>query len=251
MNTKFSRRSSKEELLDAPDIPKQLLFRNLRELDLVNRTLGGYSVSIKGISQLLSDHSKTYTIVDLGCGGGDILLFIAKWARKNKFKVQLIGVDRNANAIEYLNQQYRSYPEITGMVCDYKHFLRTNPQVDIVHCSLFCHHLIDEELVELFTYLHQNVRTGFVINDLHRHWFAYYSILFLTRLLNGSALVKNDAPLSVLRGFKKRELRQLWDRSGTGTVVISWKWAFRYLMLRKNVAWQNTEQGNNGHEEKI
>jgi hypothetical protein len=74
-------------------------------------------------------------------------------------------------------------------------------------------------------------KVGFVINDLQRHWFAYYSIKFLTRLLNGSALVKHDAPVSVLRGFRKSELEALIAAAKVKNVTISWKWAFRYLIV--------------------
>jgi hypothetical protein len=102
-----------------------------------------------------------------------------------------------------------------------------------MHCSLFCHHLKDRELVELFEYM-KAAPIGFVINDLHRHWLAYYSIKFLTRILNGSVLVKNDAPISVLRGFKKVELVRLLEEAGVKNFEIKWKWAFRFMVLSQS-----------------
>ncbi len=231
MPAKFSQRSFEKELLDEPYIPKALLFQNLRELDVVNRTLGGNSVSIKGIKKLVKDKTKIYTIADIGCGGGDILIHIARWARKNHFQVQLIGVDINTDAVDYVKANSEKYPEITAIACTYQDFFKNGHQVDIVHCSLFCHHLNDVELTELLRQVKQHAATGFIINDLHRHWFAYYSIKFLTRLLNGSSLVKNDAPLSVLRGFKKAELQAFVSAAGIMNAKIKWKWAFRYLVL--------------------
>ncbi len=238
MPTKFSNRSYEAELLDAPNIPKQLLFQNLRELDIVNRLLGGHSITLKGIKQLIRDKTKTYVIADIGCGGGDALLYIANWARKNKYRVKLIGVDMNADAIAYMSEHCKGYPEISGVVSSYEDFLQTQTAIDIVHCSLFCHHLTDDQLIELFERLKQNTQIGFIINDLQRHWFAYYSIKFLTRLLNGSSLVKNDAPLSVLRGFRKKELEQLLQKGNVQDASIRWKWAFRYLVLKKMTSQQ-------------
>lgn len=232
MPTKFSQRSYEKELLDAPHIPKDLLIRNLRELELVNTTLGGHAITIAGVKRLIVDRNKTYTLADIGCGGGDALIRIAKWARKNKFTVKLIGVDINADVIEYMSQQCKAYPEITGVVCSYETYLKENPAIDVVHCSLFCHHLTDDELQVLLSTIKKQVRGGFIINDLHRHWFAYYSIKFLTRLLKGSTLVKNDAPLSVLRGFKKSELEVLLQQAQLDA-DIKWKWAFRYLVVRR------------------
>ncbi len=206
---KFSHRSYEPELLDAPNIPKELLFKNLRELDVVNRLLGGHAITLAGIKKLVVDKAKAYRIVDIGCGGGDAMKQIAKWANTNQFVVELIGVDMNADAIQFMKEECKEFSNITGIVSDYRDYLKSNTDVDIVHCSLFCHHLKDDELIELFQYMNQYAKVGFIINDLQRHWFAYYSIKFLTRILNGSALIKNDAPLSVLRGFRKEELNEL------------------------------------------
>ena len=233
MPDKFTHRSYEAELLDASDIPKELLFQNLRELDLINRTLGGHAITLAGIKKLVIDKNKTYHIVDIGCGGGDAMKSISDWAKNNNYKVKLTGVDMNADAIDHMKNYCKGYSEINGVVSDYRDFLKGNSEIDIVHCSLFCHHLKDDELIELFGYLKQYAKTGFVINDLQRHWFAYYSIKFLSRLLNGSALVKNDAPLSVLRGFKKEELADLLEKAGIKDVNVKWKWAFRYLIVMR------------------
>lgn len=234
MPTKFTNRSYELELLDAPNIPKELLFKNLRELDVVNRLLGGHAITLSGIKTLLVDKNKTYRILDIGCGGGDAMKQIANWAKKNSFKVELIGVDMNADAIQFMKDECKAFSEIKGVVSDYRDYLKSKNEVDIVHCSLFCHHLKDDELVELLEYMNQYAKVGFIINDLQRHWFAYYSIKFLTRLLNGSTLVKNDAPLSVLRGFRNEELNVLLEKSKLKNFSIKWKWAFRYLVLGKN-----------------
>jgi hypothetical protein len=77
----------------------------------------------------------------------------------------------------------------------------------------------------------KNAALGFFINDLHRHAFAYYSIRALTRLFSKSYLVKNDAPLSVLRGFKKKEFISLLNQAGIPNYTIRWRWAFRWLII--------------------
>jgi len=233
MNTKFTYRSDEKELLDETNIQRDLLFKNLRELDILNRITGGHAISLKGIKQLVTDHSKIYHIVDLGCGSGDSLRAIADWARKNNFNVQLVGVDMNADVIEYLKNHCRAYPEISGINTDYQEFLDRNTSIDIVHCSLFCHHLNDEELIRLFTYFSEKVTTGFVINDLQRNWLAYYSAWFFTRLLNGTVLAKNDGPISVLRAFKASELMHLLEKANIKNYKIQKKRIFRFLIVGK------------------
>jgi len=233
MKNKFTYRSDAKEMLDEADILSALLHKNLRELDILNRTTGGHAISLKGIKHLVTDHDKLYHVVDLGCGSGDSLKAIAEWARKYNFNVRLTGVDMNADVIDYLEKHCSDYPEIKGVTADYQDYLNANKSIDIVHCSLFCHHLKDDELSRLFHYFRQHVKSGFIINDLHRHWLAYYSAWFFTRLLNGTVLAKNDGPVSVLRGFKSGELAWLLNKAKIMDYFIQKKWLFRFLIVGK------------------
>ena len=219
--------------MDAPGIPDQVLYKNLGELDLMNRTIGGHAISLEGIKRLMTDRQKDYHIVDLGCGSGDVLRYIARWARANQYRVKLTGVDLNADAIKYLFEKSKDYPEISGNTANYEDYLAATDDIDIVHCGLFCHHLDDTKLVQLFLNLKKSSCQGIVINDLQRNPLAYYSVWFLTRLLNGSALSKHDGPVSVLRAFKRREIETLIQDVGLADYSIQWKWAFRYLMVIK------------------
>ncbi len=231
MPNKFKYRSYESELLDAPHIPTELLFQNLRELDFINRILGGHTITMKGIKKLVTEKNKIYHIVDLGCGSGGTMKRIAGWARAKGYKVKLTGVDKNADVINYMNDYCKDYSEISGVVSDYRDFLKTGTKIDIIHCSLFCHHLKDDELAELFSYLKRYTKTGFVINDLQRNWLAYYGVQLITHLLNGSALSKNDGPISILRAFKLEELNTLLQNAQIKNYSINWKWAFRYLVI--------------------
>lgn len=229
----FNSRSSQPELMDNEDIATGLLHKNLGELDLLNRYVRGHAVSLEGIKRLMVDKQRMYHIVDLGCGSGDVLNYIAKWARDNAYKVQLTGVDKNPDAIDYLRVNCSAYPEIKGVISDYKDYLKSAPGVDIIHCALFCHHLYDEQLLELFSSLKSTARHGFVINDLQRNPVAYYSAWIMTRLLNGTTLSKHDGPVSVLRAFTRGELQKLLVEAGIRVFSIQSRWAFRYLVVAK------------------
>lgn len=226
-------RSYEAELLDADNIPQDLLFQNLRELDLVNHYLGGHAITFAGLKRLLpTKPDRTLHIVDIGCGSGDTLLEIAKWAKKQKIIVKLTGVDLKADVILYAKEHCKDFPNIEFVQADYREISRhVTEKVDIFICSLFCHHLREPQLVELFKFIHQNSQIGFIINDLQRHSMAYYSIKYLTRVFNGSSLVQNDAPLSVWRGFSRDELAALLDEAKIAKYTIEWQWAFRYLVV--------------------
>jgi hypothetical protein len=114
---------------------------------------------------------------------------------------------------------------------DYRRVSFGNSIPDIIFTSLFCHHFTDEELIEMLKWMKVNCTLGFFINDLHRHPIAYHFIKNVTKLFSSSYLVKNDAPLSVLRGFKKNEWKGILQQAGIKNYSIKWKWAFRYLIV--------------------
>lgn len=228
----FKQRSSKTELLDLPDIPRADLEQNLKELEIINKRLGGYSPIFRGLRALISDRSKTYRIVDIGSGGGDTLKQVADWGRRHNFKLRLTGVDLKQEAVDYAGKNCINYQEINFCLKDYRAYNSEENQTDIVIASLFCHHLGEEALREFIVRTVRGARLGVIINDLHRHPIAYYSIKWLIRFFSKSYLVKNDAPLSVLRGFKRKELQQIVQKAGIKkNFSIQWMWAFRWLLL--------------------
>lgn len=224
----FKERCYKKELLDADIIPDAALYQNLRELDVINALLGGYRMTFSALSKVLRKGVK-YTIVDIGCGGGDTLKRIFRWNKTQHYDIDLYGIDLKQTCIDY-SITNNSIPAIHFIRDDYKNICKHLPKVDIIHACLFCHHLADTEIMELIKFAQENKST-LIINDLERNVLAYYSIKFLTRLFSKSYLVKNDAPLSVLRGFKRKEWEKLILASGTNRYTIKYKWAFRHEVI--------------------
>jgi 2-polyprenyl-3-methyl-5-hydroxy-6-metoxy-1,4-benzoquinol methylase len=229
----FKFRSSQAELMDDLHLANEALKKNLDELELVNKYLGGNSIVIGALKKLhrqgLLPPNQSISIADLGCGGGDTLREIFKWGKQHNLKLQLFGVDANPFMIDYAQekaQQKGADIEFKKLNIFSKEF--ENERFDIIICSLFCHHFTDADLVKLFTQIQKQISIAFIINDLHRHWFAYYSIKYITKILRGSYLVQHDAPLSVLRAFKYRELENLLQQAHIQNYILHWKWAFRY-----------------------
>ncbi len=232
MSINFSRRHPGPEFLDQIDLPDKNLFRNYAELHTINKLLGGYRITLKGLSKfhLLG---KNLSVLDAGCGGGDTLKAVVDWARKKKINCQLTGIDLNNTAIQYARENCKDFPEIEFIHDDIFHHLLNDNKYDVIMSCLFMHHLSDDQIVRLLYLMNESTNMGFVINDLQRHPIAYQSIKFLTRCFSKSYLVKHDAPLSVLRGFSADEWKQLFSKASITSVKISWEWAFRYLVVYK------------------
>lgn len=227
----LSLRSTKKELLDSDNIPFADIMQNMKELNTVNTLLGGHSITLEGIKEIYKKSSALITICELGCGGGDNLHAIAKWYKKKNINAECIGIDIKKECIEFARQQYPGI-NATWITNDYM-AVKFTRRPSIIFSSLFCHHFTNDEMVKMLQWMHINCTQGFFINDLQRHPFAYYSIKFITRLLSRSYLVKNDAPLSVARGFKRKEWIELLNKAGISHYTIKWKWAFRYLVVCK------------------
>lgn len=235
--TSFQQRSYQKELLDRDDIPFEDIKRNMQELDFINRKLGGHDITLDGIVALIKNQmtfNSKLNIVEIGCGGGDNLRAVRNWTDRIHLSVQLTGIDINPECIAYAKQQKQNRG-IEFIVSDYKAvFFDQKP--DVIFSSLFCHHFNELQLTFMLKWMQQNSRLGFFINDLHRHWLAYYSIKLLTKLFSKSYLVKNDAPLSVQRGFTKKEWTAIFRQAGISNFNCKWQWAFRWLITYSHAA---------------
>lgn len=233
----YKNRSLKKEILDQNNIPSEDIFLNMKELEFINSHLGGHSITLKGFKELLKGR-ETICICEIGCGGGDNLNAIDGFCKKNKIKAQFIGIDNNKNCIAFAKEN-TGIQDANFIFSDYKIVRFEKKKPDIIFSSLFCHHFTEMELIEMLHWMKNNSTLGFFINDLHRHPVAYLFIKIITKLFSKSYLVKNDAPLSVLRGFRKNEWQQIFEKSGITNYSIKWKWAFRYLVIYKSNSSQN------------
>lgn len=229
----FSHRSYEKELLDRDDIPFEDIRRNMLELDTINTWLGGHAISIRGIKDLVSTSPpRQVSVCEIGCGGGDNLRVLSRKCRQWNISFNAIGIDNNEHCVRVAQQQWEE-GEARWIHSDYRDVEFRDKKPDIIFSSLFCHHFDDEQLVGMLQWMERNSETGWFINDLHRHPLAWNSIRLLTRLFSRSYLVRNDAPLSVLRGFSRREWENIFLAAGIGECSLHWKWAFRWLVVRK------------------
>lgn len=223
----FNKRSYTKELLDGENIPDLDLYQNLKELNTINKLLGGYSISFNALNKILIKN-KVFTLVDIGCGGGDTLKQIENWNKKQNFSLNLLGVDLKQTCINYSIKN--NSPKIKFICDDYRNVLNHIPKIDVLHACLFCHHLKEIEIIELIKFCNYH-KIILIINDLERNAIAYFAIKFLTSVFSKSYLVKNDAPLSVLRGFKKREWELILQQSNSKNYSVKYKWAFRHEVI--------------------
>ena len=224
----LTKRSYQKELLDADNIPFEDIKQTMKELNSINSLLGGHKITIEGVKKTI-DKSASVAVCEIGCGGGDNLKAISTYLTAKKIAGTYTGIDLKKECTDFAQQQY---PELNAawITSDYsKVVFESKP--DIIFSSLFCHHFTDEQMTEMLTWLNKNSSKGFFINDLQRSSVAYYLIKWLTAAFSKSYLVKNDACISVSRGFRKKEWKLLFEKAGISNYSIQWRWAFRYLVV--------------------
>ena len=228
-----SHRSSKTEIMDDFTLEGVLLRDTLDKLETINRLLGGNSVTISGLKKILKNQSKnkTITIVDLGCGNGDILRDVAQFGRKNNYSFKLTGIDANLAAIDYAKELSKDYSELNFKKIDIFSEDFKKESYDIVLCTLFLHHFKNEELIPFLKTITEKATIGIVVNDIHRHRLAYYLFKLIGFFIKNE-MVREDGLTSILRAFKKKDLENIAKELNVH-FSIQWKWAFRYLWILK------------------
>ncbi len=224
-------RSNTIEIMDDLSMSGEVLLKTLDQLAIINKWLGGNAITINGIKKLLEKHtlSKPLTIIDLGCGGGDMLRKVADYGRRKGYIFNLIGVDANVHTVEYAKKLSQKYPEISYLHQDVFSQDFKEMSYDIVLATLFIHHFKGKQLIDLLWMLKENAKLGIVVNDLHRHAMAYYLFKLLSSTISNE-MVKQDGLTSILRGFKKEELVKISKELNVKS-QIAWKWAFRYQWI--------------------
>lgn len=226
-------RSTQKEIMDDLDMSGELLINTLDQLAKINKWLGGNKITIDGIKTLLQNQpkDKTISIVDLGCGNGDMLRKVADYGNKNGYTFQLIGIDANQATIDYAIALSADFPEITYRKEDVLSKEFESQTYDIATCTLFLHHFENQEAFGFVQTLLKNSKIGLVVNDLHRHWLAYYLFKLLTLLINNH-MIREDGLTSILKAFKRKDLEG-FSKKLPYKSTITWRWAFRYLWIIK------------------
>lgn len=218
------KRSDQKELMDDTSISDSRVETAYKELHIINKYLGGISVTREGIKFFNKPLKTGIKILDLGGGVSDILYDI----NTDSGNLNIFSLDLN----KYVCQYQKLTRENNNIICAnaLKFPVKSN-SFDLIHSSLFFHHLSENEIIQLLNNLIPTVKKGIIINELRRNLFALIGIRLLTLIFSRSEFVKYDAPVSVRRAFTKEELSNIFADAGIKNYIIKKKWAFRFLII--------------------
>jgi SAM-dependent methyltransferase len=211
----FSRRADLvefPELMDQPSSREQMR-TCLRDLAQVNRWFLAYRPTLDWLESLSLSGRGPVRIVDVGCGYGDSLRRVEKWARDHRIAVELIGLDLNPDTAVIADEATPKDSGIRWMTGDvFNHPIEGT--VDVVISSLFTHHLEDADVARFLRWMEEHARIGWFVNDLSRAPIPYHLFGWFARAMRLHEFVQHDGPVSIARAFRQEDWRKLCAAAG-------------------------------------
>jgi 2-polyprenyl-3-methyl-5-hydroxy-6-metoxy-1,4-benzoquinol methylase len=169
-------------------------------------------------------------ILDVGFGDGDMLRRIARWAAKRGQPVELVGVDLNPRSEAAARAHTPVGLPIRWITGDYADL--AGEGWDCVISSLVAHHMTRAELVAFLRFMEAEARVGWLVNDLHRHGFAYAGWPLLARLFRWHPIVRHDGRLSIARSYRPSEWGPLLAEAGISDARVFRAFPFRLCVAK-------------------
>jgi 2-polyprenyl-3-methyl-5-hydroxy-6-metoxy-1,4-benzoquinol methylase len=231
INTKY--RTEESEIMDDFALEGEILRDALDKIAKINQLLGGNKLTLLGVKTLLKNVSTDLpiTIVDVGCGNGDMLRTLADYGFKNNLKLNLIGIDANNYAINHAVNLSKEYANISYQCEDIFNEAFIELKYDIVLSTLMLHHFKEDKIIKILNVFYANAKLGIVVNDLQRSLIAYRLFQLLCFVFRLNTMSRKDGLVSVLRGFKKADLIRFSKKLNFKKYSVQWKWAFRYQWI--------------------
>lgn len=231
MLDRFKQRSHRLEHIDTGDYTAAEYEDCIGELQLVNRWMGdAHSLKATVLREIESQSLTSFSILDIGAGSGELLRVAARWSRQTNRRLSAVGLDRNERMAESIIEESEHFDEIRSVRGDALRLPFVDGQFDYVMCSLFTHHLLDEQVVQVLREMSRVAKRRIFVIDLHRHPVAYLLYTTLGKIVLHNRLLRHDGALSILRSFKSDELLELAQRAELREVRVERHFPYRLVL---------------------
>lgn len=228
----FKRRSEKLERIDTGDYTAEEYDRFLEDIRKVNRYAGdSRALRSSLIRALRNSGTDRFSVLDVGAGSGELLREIAGYGRKAEKIADLFGLEINERSARSILEESNAFPEIHSIRGDALQLPFPDGAFDYVISSLFAHHLTDRQIILALREMARVTNREVLVIDLNRHPAALAAYKAFCSIFRISQLVRQDGSLSILRGFKAKELLDLAQAAGFESARVERSFPFR-LVLR-------------------
>lgn len=199
-------RTSKEKM-DDPDCDLQLLNNTYSQFSNVNRLLGRWPKIYKNwLLPVLSRNNDQSKILDIGCGGGDVLRFIKKLTEKDNLKVQYTGIDPDLRAIQFAKNNIEN-DSIRFLNISSNELVESGETFDIVTSNHLLHHLTEEALHSVCKDAGKLALRLVLFNDIERSDIGFAAFSVVSPILFRNSFISEDGITSIKRSYRQDELK--------------------------------------------
>jgi 2-polyprenyl-3-methyl-5-hydroxy-6-metoxy-1,4-benzoquinol methylase len=226
-----ARRQRRPELMDQPGLDPHAHRQALDSLGRAHWVSRSAAAMWPAIREVVPRSGRPLRILDLACGGGHVVIDLARRCAREGVAVEACGVDLSPVAIHYARARAAraGVGGVTFALLDVA--LQPLPDAfDVVLCSLFLHHLGDAEAETLLRRMRDAARRLVVVFDLRRTRLGYLFAWLGCRLLSRSHVFHVDGTRSVEAAFAMDEARQLAERAGLTGARIDARWPERFQL---------------------
>jgi SAM-dependent methyltransferase len=214
----FQSRAQLTERMDEP-CTREELRACLHDIAWSNRLLLGYRPLFRWLGAMVPDltrlelSGRRLHLVDVGCGNGDALRRIGRWARAHNLELELTGIDLNRDAISIAAELTTQPSRIRWEACDIFDY-RPERRIDFVISSLFTHHLSESQIIRFLQWMERTAERGWFISDLSRAATPYRLYRAFAKVLCLHPFVQNDGPISIARAFVPQDWQKMCAAAG-------------------------------------
>ncbi|RZT57302.1 2-polyprenyl-3-methyl-5-hydroxy-6-metoxy-1,4-benzoquinol methylase [Sphingomonas sp. BK036] len=219
-------RSQAEELMDADDLDAATYADVVGDLASVNTVTLARRPTLDFLARATAGR-KTFRLLDVGFGDGDMLRRIARWAAARGIEAELVGVDLNPRSEQAARAHGGDIRYVTGDYAD----LADEPW-DVIVSSLVAHHMTRNQLVAFLRFMERHASAGWFVNDLHRHGFAHWGFPILATVARWHPIVRHDGTLSIARSYRPDEWPPILSDAGISTATVRRVFPFRLCVER-------------------
>jgi 2-polyprenyl-3-methyl-5-hydroxy-6-metoxy-1,4-benzoquinol methylase len=214
------------EQMDDPALDPVEHRRALAGLARLNWFGGSARVLWPSIRRLGVELGRPVRVLDVATGGGDVPCELCRRGFLLDVPLEMHGCDVSPLAIQ---TAAANCPDGRFFVHDaLRDPLPTG--FDVVTCSLFLHHLGEEDAVALIANMGHASRRLVLVNDLARSRFNFFGVWLACRLLTRSPVVRFDGPASVRSAFTPAEALALAERAGLHGATVRTRFPCRFLL---------------------
>jgi SAM-dependent methyltransferase len=213
MFERFQTRSTELERLDTGDFTPAEYARWQKEMWYVHRLFGELrALKSTLLRDIVSSGERSFSALDVGAGSGELLRELHKWTAE--YDSFLVGLEIDKVAAASIKKV-----AISSVMGNALKLPFADESFDYGFCSLFLHHLDDDNAVDLLREMARAARRRIYVIDLNRHPLAYYVYKTLGRLFLQNFTLE-DGALSILRSRTPGELMSLANAAGLRDIRI-------------------------------